>query len=67
MSGHAKLPAPDAANRSAPEIAPNRRPVLVAAVTFVMAMAVAVGAASLVRGHLQHAADGRGQGSPRRR
>ena len=56
MSGHAKLPAPDAANRSAPEIAPNRRPVLVAAVTFVMAMAVAVGAASLVRGHLQHAA-----------
>jgi PAS domain S-box-containing protein len=56
MSGHAKLPTPDAANRPAPEIAPNHRPVLAAAVTFVMAMAVTVGAASLVRGHLRHAA-----------
>jgi hypothetical protein len=56
MSGHAKLPAPDAANRPAPAIAPNRRPVLVAAVTFVMAMVVTVGAASLVRDHLRHAA-----------
>ena len=56
MSGHAKLPAPDAANRPAPEIAPNRRPALIAAVTFVMAIAVTVGAASLVRDHLRHAA-----------
>jgi hypothetical protein len=56
MSGHAKLPAPDAANRPAPEIAHNGRPVLIAGVTFVMAMAVTVGAASLVRDHLRHAA-----------
>jgi PAS domain S-box-containing protein len=56
MSGHAKLPAPDAVNRPAPEIAHKRRPVLIAGVTFVMAMAVTVGAASLVRDHLRHAA-----------
>jgi PAS domain S-box-containing protein len=56
MSGHAKLPTPDAANRPAPEIAPNRRAALISAVTFVMAMAVTVGAASVVRQHLRHAA-----------